>query len=206
MKSSPIKKLSRRQVWYLAAGAAAVLLLIFTLVTYNSLKDREEDVSRYWGRLQSAYQRRLDLLPRLVTVVKAGTDYEKQTLQKLAQLRGQAAQVQATPGVATGDNFKRLEEAQGAMVTTLNRLIAVIEDYPNLRGDTAFRRLQDQISGTENRIRIARNDFTDAVTGYNKKVRNFPASLVAGMLGFSKKEGFTAETGAGMAPQIKFNK
>lgn len=206
MSTPKPRSISPKQKKVLIAGAVIAALLLYLIVAYNGLVNREEDVNREWGRLQSSYQRRIDLVPRLVAVVKAGTDYEKQTLQKLAEARAQAAQVQLNPGPADGPNYKKLEEIQGQMAGNMNRLLAIVENYPNLKGDTAFRRLQDQLSGTENRILVARNDFTETVVTYNKKVRGFPLGLAARLFGFSRKKGFEAEKGAEKAVEVKFNK
>ncbi|MBL7727389.1 MAG: LemA family protein [Dinghuibacter sp.] len=205
MSTAKPRSISAKQKKVLIAGAVIAALLLYLITAFNGFVNREEDVNREWGRLQSAYQRRIDLVPRLVAVVKASTDYEKQTLQKLAEARAQAAQVQLNPGSADGTNYKKLEEIQAQMAGNMNRVIAIIENYPNLRGDTAFRRLQDQLSGTENRILVARNDFTQTVVQYNKKVRGFPSGMVAGLFGFKKKTGFEADKGAEKAVEVKFN-
>jgi LemA protein len=184
-----------------------ILLLIvvaFFAVNYNSLVKKEEQVKLTWSDLQSAYQRRGDLVPNLVSVVKAGTDYEKQTLQQLAEARAKAAQVTVGSAEPTPGNYTNQEKAQAEVANSVNRIIAVVENYPDLKGTKSFLYLQSQLEGTERRIKVARNDFNASVADYNQKVRSFPSSIVAKLTGYHVKEGFSAEAGADQSPEIKF--
>ena len=184
-----------------------ILLLIvaaFFAVNYNSLVKKEEQVKLKWNDLQSAYQRRGDLVPNLVSVVKAGTDYEKQTLRQLAEARAKAAQVTVGAAEPTPGNFANQEKAQAEVANSVNRIIAVVENYPDLKGTKNFLYLQSQLEGTERRIKVARNDFNASVADYNQKVRSFPSSIVAKLTGYHVKEGFSAEAGADQSPEIKF--
>ena len=181
------------------------LLAIFFFTFYNSLVGKQENVTKTWNNVQSDYQRRLDLIPNLVGTVKASSDYEKETLTTLIETRAKAAQVNVT-GSPTYDDYKKSEEANAAVVTSANKVIAVIEKYPDLKTTNSFVRLQDQLIGTERRIKFSRKDFNEAVMGYNKSVRSFPANIVAKLFGFSVKEGFQADMGADKAPEINFSK
>lgn len=191
--------------YWLTALVIIALLAIFFFTTYNSLVDKDESVTKTWNNLQSDYQRRGDLIPTLVNTVKASSDYEKETLTKLIEARAKAAEVKVS-GSPTFDDYKKLEEANGQMVASANRIIGVIEKYPDLKTANSFVRLQDQLVGTERRIKFSRNDFNDAIKNYNKSVRSFPSSIAASLFGFKVKDGFTADMGTDKAPEINFTK
>jgi LemA protein len=195
---------SGKKIWLIALIAIA-LLAIFFYTSYNSLVGKQENVTKTWNNVQSDYQRRLDLIPNLVNTVKASSDYEKETLTKLIEARQKAAQVNVT-GSPTYDAYKKAEEANGEVAASANRVIAVIEKYPDLKTANSFVRLQDQLVGTERRIKFSRKDFNEAVMGYNKSVRSFPSNIAAKLFGFSIKEGFTADMGTDKAPEINFTK
>ena len=199
MANSPGKKIG------LTALIIIALLAIFFFSTYNSLVRKQENVSKTWNNVQSDYQRRLDLIPNLVSTVKQSSEYEKDILVKLSEARAKAAQLNVT-GDASYENYQKSEAANNEVVASANRVIAVIEKYPDIKTTTSFLRLQDQLEGTERRIKFARNDFNNAVMGYNKTVRSFPSSIVAGLSGFKVKEGFQADMGTGKAPEIIFTK
>jgi len=181
-----------------------VILAIFFGVTYNRLVKQDENVKLTWGDLQNSYQRRLDLTPNLVAVVKASSDYEKQTLEQLAAARAKAMQVSVNSTAVNPENYNAQEQAQGEVATSINRVIGVIEKYPDLQTTKSFLYLQSQLEGTERRIKVARNDFNLAVANYNKKVRGFPASIAASIFGFKSKEGFKSDVGSENAPEVKF--
>ncbi len=195
---------SGKKFWLIALIVVA-LLAIFFYTTYNSLVGKQENVTKTWNNVQSDYQRRLDLIPNLVNTVKASSDYEKETLTKLIEARAKAAQVNVT-GSPTYDAYKKTEEANGEVAASANRVIAVIEKYPDLKTASSFVRLQDQLIGTERRIKFSRKDFNEAVMGYNKAVRSFPSNIAAKLFGFTIKEGFTADMGTDKAPEINFTK
>jgi LemA protein len=183
-----------------------ILLLlpaIWLMFTYNKLVVQEESVSRYVAELQATYQRRIDLLPNLVSVVKANSEFEKTVLQQVTEARALAAQVSSS-NITDAEGFNKMEGTQGQLAVAANRLLAVIENYPDLQATDAFVKLQTQIEGSERRIKVARNDFNNAVKNYNLEVRSFPNNIAAGLLGFKEKEGFAADTGAEQAPEIKF--
>lgn len=185
--------------------AVALIIGIFFLVTYNSLVTKEENVKRYWGDLNSTYQRRTDLIPGLVAVVKGASEYEKNVLEQTTAARAKASQV-VLSGNATFQDYQQLEQAQGEVANAVNRTLAVVENYPDLKATKNFLFLQSQLEGTERRIKVARKDFNAAVADYNQSVRRAPKSFIAGILGFRPKEGFTADAGADNAPEVIFKK
>ena len=183
------------------------LLLIFLFWGcngYNGLVKQDEVVKNAWNNVQSDYQRRADLIPNLVNTVKGEANFEQTTLQNVIEARSKATQMKVDPENLTPEKIKEFQAAQGQLSQALGRLLMITENYPNLKANEAFRNLQKQMEGTENRIKVARNDFNAAVKDYNVKVRSFPMNLLAGMFGFSQKEGFTAEQGSEKAPEVKF--
>jgi LemA protein len=186
------------------AIVAVIALLLYTAFTYNGFVKKEEQVKKTWANLQSNYQRRTDLIPNLVNAVKGSTDYEKETLTKLIESRAAVVSGQKGSNVPTAGNFEQQETANANMVGAANRVIAVIEKYPDLKSTNAFVKLQDQLVGSERRVKFARKDFNDAIMNYNTAARSFPSSLIAGIFGFSVKEGFKADAGTSVAPEINF--
>lgn len=183
-------------------GAIVVIAAIWLITTYNALVKKQEKVSLQWNEVQNAYQRRLDLIPNLVNVVKGGADFEQSTLQKIAAARAKAQSLTVTN--VTAENVSNVTAAQNELAQEAMRLVAVIEKYPDLKGAKAFLDLQAQLEGTERRIKFARKDFNEAIQDYNSRIKTFPTKLVAGILGFSVKEGFVADAGAEKAVEIKF--
>ena len=185
--------------------AGLVLLLGYTGCNgYNGLITQDENVNNAWNKVQSDYQRRADLIPNLVNTVKGEANFEQGTLTKVIEARASATQMKIDPKDLTPEKLEQFQAAQGQLSSALGRLLVVTENYPNLRANEAFRGLQAQLEGTENRIKTARNDFNDAVKDYNVKVRRFPMNIFAGIFGFKAKEGFKAEVGAEKAPEVKF--
>jgi len=171
---------------------------------YNGLVKQDEVVKNAWNNVQSDYQRRSDLIPNLVNTVKGEANFEQTTLQNVIEARSKATQMKVDQENLTPEKIKEFQAAQGQLSQALGRLLMITENYPNLKANEAFRNLQTQLEGTENRIKVARNDFNAAVKDYNVKVRSFPINLLAGAFGFSPKEGFTADQGAEKAPEVKF--
>lgn len=185
--------------------AGLVLILGYTGCNgYNGLILQDENVNNAWNKVQSDYQRRADLIPNLVNTVKGEANFEQGTLTKVIEARASATQMKIDPKDLTPEKLEQFQATQGQLSQALGRLLVVTENYPNLRANEAFRGLQAQLEGTENRIKTARNDFNDAVKDYNVKVRRFPMNIFAGMFGFKAKEGFKAEAGAEKAPEVKF--
>lgn len=182
-----------------------ILVLVFVgCGQYNGLVTQDETVKNAWNKVQSDYQRRADLIPNLVNTVKGEANFERGTLNDVINARAKATQMQISPDNLTPENIERFQQAQAQLSGSLSRLLVTVEQYPNLRANDAFRNLQTQLEGTENRIKTARNDFNDAVQAYNTKVRRFPTNLFAGIMGFSPRQGFTADPGSERAPNVNF--
>lgn len=196
------EQLKKNKKW-LVPAAIVLVLAIFAIISYNGLTKQDENVSNNFNNLQAMYQRRTDLIPNLVSVVQASANFEKNTLVQLATIRSKASSVQLNNN-ATGEVYQQLENTQAEVANTMNRVLAVIEKYPELKSQTAFLRFQDQIKGTERRIKVARTDLNAAVAEYNKKVRSFPRNIFAGLFGFKRKDGFQSEAEAAQAPEVKF--
>ena len=188
----------------LIIGGIVGVLAIFFIVTYNGLVKKEEKVKQQWNEVQNAYQRRMDLIPNIVNVVKGVSDYERETLQKITEARSKAASVMITQNNVSSNEFNQQVAAQDTLAAATNRLIISIEKYPTLKGTAAYTGLQTQLEGTERRIKVARQDFNEAINSYNSSVRSFPTKLVAGLFGFKVKEGFQSDAGADRSIQIKF--
>ncbi len=171
---------------------------------YNGLIKQDENVNNAWNKVQSDYQRRADLIPNLVNTVKGEANFEQTTLTKVIEARASATQMKVDAKDLTPEKLQQFQASQGQLSQALGRLLVVSEQYPNLRANEAFRGLQAQLEGTENRIKVSRNDFNDAIQAYNVKVRSFPMNIFSGMFGFKAKEGFKAEVGAEKAPEVKF--
>jgi LemA protein len=186
-------------------GGLLVMAGIYIAITFNSLVAKEEKVKLQWNEVQNVYQRRLALIPNLVNVVKGQADFEQSTLQQIAEARNKASQITLSNNEISSDKYQVQKASQDALAAAANRLILVIEKYPVLKGTDAFAGLQTQLEGTERRVKVARKDFNDAVANYNKSVRGFPSSLVAGLLGFEDKKGFEADAGNDKSVEIKFN-
>jgi LemA protein len=173
---------------------------------YNNMVKLDEDVKAKWANVQSDYQRRADLIDNLVATVKGAANFEQETLTRVVEARAKATSVNISPENLTPENIQRFQQVQGELSGALSRLLVVSEQYPDLKATTNFLDLQKQIEGTENRVKVARNDFNSSVQGYNSTVRRFPNNLFAGMFGFQRKEGFAADPGAEKAPKVDFSK
>ena len=171
------------------------LLAVFGFSSYNSLVGANEAVNGKWSQIENQLQRRSDLIPNLVNTVKGFAAQEQQIIQSVADARSKLAG-------ASGPAAKA--QANGELNSALSRLLVVVENYPQLKSDANFRQLMDELAGTENRIAVARQDYNNAVQGFNTKIRSFPTNLFAGMMGFGPKEYFKAEEGAKTVPQVKF--
>ncbi|MFP4227921.1 MAG: LemA family protein [Salinivenus sp.] len=192
--------------------AAVVLALLLGLAgcgavsSYNTLVGADEEVSTAWSNVETQYQRRADLIPNLVETVQGAADFEQETLQSVTEARAKATSVQiSAEDLDDPQQFQRFQEAQSALGQSLGRLLAVSENYPELRATQNFSDLQAQLEGTENRIAVARRDYNNAVRSYNTNVRSFPTMLFAGLMGFEPKVPFEAEEGADEAPDVNFN-
>ena len=184
--------------------AAVIIIGGWAMGAYNSMVQEQEKATTAFANVQSAYQRRADLIPNLVEVVKGYATHEKETLEGVVAARSKATQITVDPENLTPEKLKEYQKAQGELGSALGKLIAIQENYPDVKANENFRDLQNQLEGTENRINEARNKFNEVVQNYNITIRKFPKSLLAGMFGFSTMSKFEAEAGAENAPKVKF--
>jgi LemA protein len=195
----------RRSLPLLIILGLVVIFLFWGCSGYNGLVQQDESVKKSWNYVQSQYQRRADLIPNLVNTVKGEANFERGTLTDVINARAKATSVQVDPSKLTSENIQQYQQAQNQLSGALSRLLVTVEQYPTLRANDAFRNLQTQLEGTENRIAVARNDFNDQVQQYNTKVRTFPTAIFAGVMGFHPRTGFTADPGSQNAPHVDFN-
>lgn len=177
----------------------------YSLTKYNDLMRAEEGINSVWGNVESAYQRRADLIPNLVNAVKGQANFEKETLTAVIDARSKATAVTINPNTATEDEMAKFQAAQQDVNSSLSRLLVTVEKYPELKAHEGFLNLQAQLEGTENRINTERNNFNAAVKEYNKQVREMPTKIAAMIMGFKAKPQFKAEAGAEKAPVVNFN-
>lgn len=184
---------------------ASIGLTSLSSCSYNSLVDLDEGVSQSWANIETAYQRRADLIPNLVETVKGAADFERSTLESVINARAKATSIEIDPSNVTPEQFAQFQEAQSEVSSALNRLLVTVERYPELKANENFVKLQDQLESTENQILTARTRFNEAVQGYNGKVRRFPSNITANIFGFDQKPYFEAEKGAEKAPEVEFD-
>lgn len=187
------------------AIAVVAVIAIYAISAYNSMVKMDENVTAAWAQVETQYQRRADLIPQLVNVVKGAADYERTTLESVIAARSKATSIQLTADDLTEENLAKYQKAQDELGGALGRLIAISEAYPELKANENFKELQAQLEGTENRIAVARKDFNEAVQSYNSYIRRFPKNIFAGMFGFSQKAYFKAAEGAENAPEVSFD-
>ena len=193
--------------------ATIILLILVALLlllgvgarnTYNKMVGLEETVDQSWGEVETQYQRRADLIPNLVNTVKGYATHESQTFEKVTEARAKATSITLNVDDLTEENLAKYQKAQNELSSALKSLLAVTENYPDLKANKNFEDLQVQLEGTENRIATARTRYTEQVKDYNVAIRRFPANIFAGMFGFSTKPQFAAEEGASKAPTVEF--
>ena len=189
----------------------ALILVVFGLMigvggcnNYNSFVELDENVAQAWGEVQTNYQRRSDLIGNLVETVKGAANFEQETLTGIAEARAKATSINIDPSNLSADQLQAFENAQAGLSQSLGRLLVSVEKYPELKANQNFLELQSQLEGTENRISVSRTRYNEAVTSYNKKIRRFPSSIYASVLGFERETAFTASEAAQSAPQVKF--
>ena len=188
----------------LIIGAVVAVLVLWGISAYNGMVKVEEEATTTWAGVQSAYQRRADLIPNLVNVVKGYAAHEKETLEGVVNARAKATSINIDADDLSPEKLQQYQAAQGELSQALGRLIAVSEAYPDLKANENFMDLQKQLEGTENRINEARNTFNTAVQTYNVKIRKFPNTLLAGIFGFDKMAKFEADAAAQKAPEVSF--
>ena len=194
--------MKNKSLW-IVLGIVAVVL-IWGVTTYNGLVSKDEKVASAWANVETVYQRRADLIPNLVNTVKGYAAHESKTLAELTEARAKSTAISIDPSTATPAEMEAWMEAQGEVGSALGRLIAISENYPELKANQNFLELQAQLEGTENRITVARKEFNDATQSYNTTVRRFPANLVAMIFGFDQKPYFSADESAATAPKVEF--
>ena len=199
-----MKSLSKKNLILLAVGGLLLICVFWSFSTYNSLVGQDEVVTTAWGNVQTQYQRRSDLIPNLVSVVKGYAKHEKETLDAVVSARARATQITVSADGLTPEKLQQYQQAQGQLSTALGKLLAVSESYPNLKANENFSELQAQLEGTENRISESRTRYNKAVQGYNISVRKFPGNIVAKMFGFAPKAKFEAAENAQNAPTVNF--
>ncbi len=192
-----------------AIGCAVLLVVVVGLTVlvgvggYNRLVGLEEGASEAWAQVENAYQRRADLIPNLVETVRGAADFERDTLTRVVEARARVGQV-TVEGLPDDAELERFQQAQGELSSALSRLLVVVEQYPQLTATQAFRDLQVQLEGTENRIAVERRRYNEVVRGYNTTRRRFPTVLVASWMGFEERPYFEAVEGAETVPQVEF--
>ena len=184
--------------------AVVVLCSMTSCSTYNNMVTMDEAVKSAWSNVETQYQRRADLIPNLVSTVKGYASHEQNTLQAVVDARSKATSVSVSLDKLTPESIAQFQQAQSAVTSALGRLIAVAENYPDLKANQNFLELQAQLEGTENRITVARKAFNDATQQYNVQVRRFPANLIAMLFGFDEKPYYEADESAATAPKVEF--
>ena len=171
----------------------------------NQAVELKETAAKSWGDVESSYQRRNDLIGNLVKTVQGAADFEKSTLEAVIKARSEATKTTIDPSNITPDQLQAFNEAQSGLSSALSRLLVTVERYPDIKANQNFLELQSQLEGTENRINVARDRFNEAVEPYNKHVKTFPNSLLAGVLNFDEMDYYQAEAGSEQAPDVEFD-
>jgi len=186
-------------------GLGVIAILAFWLVSkYNGLVPLDENVKKSWAEVQNQYQRRADLIPNLVNTVKGAANFEQKTLTDVIEARAKATQMNVNASDLTPEKIKEFQAAQGQLSQALGRLMMITENYPTLKANENFLKLQDDLSGTENRITVARKDYNSSVETYNTAVRKFPVNMIAGMFNLNMRPTFEADAAAQKAPTVNF--
>ncbi len=192
-----------RKIFYTFLLSALVAVSLSSC-GYNSLVKLDEQVQSQWAQVENVYQRRADLVPNLVNTVKGAANFEQKTLTQVVEARAKATSLNIDPNKLTPENIQKFQSTQGELSQALGRLLAVVENYPELKANQNFLELQAQLEGTENRITVERQKFNEITQEYNSKVRSFPSNLTASLFGFEKKGYFQAEAGSAKAPKVEF--
>ena len=202
-----MKKLSKGLVALIIVIVCVLGIFSFYKNNYNALVSMDEDVSASWAEVQNQYQRRLDLIPNLVSTVKGYAKHESDVFTQVSEARSKAGgQINVSDEILNDpEAFARYQQIQDNLGASLQRLLMVTEQYPELKADQNFLALQYQLEGTENRITVERRNFNEVARNYNTAVRTFPKNIFAGMFGFQTKPYFQAEAGAEKAPKVSFD-
>lgn len=192
-----------KKTWIIIIAVLAVIV-VYGITSYNSMVAQDEAVGTAWSNVENQYQRRADLIPNLVNTVKGYAAHEKETFDAVVSARAKATQTTISIDELTPEKMEAYQKAQGAVGSALSRLLAITENYPDLKANENFQTLQAQLEGTENRISVERRKFNEVAKAYNTNIRRFPKNIFAGMFGFEKRPYFEAEEGSEKAPEVKF--
>jgi len=190
---------------WLIIGGIAIILVIWSISSYNGLVSVQANTKTAWSKVESAYQRRNDLIDNLVSTVKGSADFEKSTLEAVTNARAKATSINIDPSNVTAEQLAQFQQAKSEEMGALSRLLVSVERYPDLKSTQAFLELQSQLEGTENRINVERDRFNDAANIYDKKSRSFPTVIFAKLFGFDEIARFKSDAGAEKAPKVKFD-
>lgn len=194
-----------KKTWIIITVILVIAIaVIYSISSYNSLVSQDESVSTAWSNVENQYQRRADLIPNLVNTVKGYAAHEKETLDAVVSARSKATQAQISIDDLTPEKLQAYQRAQGEIGAALGRLLAITENYPDLKANENFQALQAQLEGTENRISVERRKFNETAKAYNTNIRRFPKNIIAGLFGFEKRPYFEAAEGTESAPEVKF--
>ena len=184
--------------------AVIAALAMWAISAYNGMVKMDESVSTAWSNVENQYQRRTDLIPNLVNTVKGYAAHEKETFEAVVSARSKATQMTIDADNLTPEKLQQYQKAQGEIGAALGRLLAITENYPELKANENFKELQAQLEGTENRISVERRNFNEVARSYNTSIRTFPKTIIASICGFDKRPYFEAEEGANKAPTVEF--
>jgi LemA protein len=196
-------KIGKRQVIYLILGLG-IIAIMAGCSSYNRMVEMDEAVTGQWAQVETAYQRRADLIPNLVSTVKGYADFEKETLTQVIEARAKATSININPENLDAAAIQQFQGAQDGLSSALSRLMVVVERYPDLKANQSFLDLQQQLESTENRIAVERRKFNDTTRNYNTYIRRFPKNILASIFGFDKKGYFEAAEGSEEAPTVEF--
>ncbi len=196
--------MNKKWITPVIVAAVIVMLAAYCVSSYNSLVGQEESVNTAWSNVENQYQRRSDLIPNLVNTVKGYAAHEKETFDAVVSARAKASQTHIDIDDLTPEKIAAYQRAQGEVGSALSRLLAITENYPDLKANENFKELQAQLEGTENRIAVARRNFNESARAFNTNLRRFPKNIVASMFGFEKHPYFEAEEGSEKAPEVQF--
>jgi LemA protein len=185
-------------------GIVAVCIVMLSCCQYNSMVEKDEAVGTAWSNVENQYQRRTDLIPNLVNVVKGYAKHEQGTLEAVITARSKATQITVDADNMTPEKLQEYQKAQGEIGSALGKLLAITENYPDLKANENFKELQAQLEGTENRIAVERRKFNEVAKEYNTYIRRFPNNIISSIFGFNKRPYFEAEEGSEKAPKVEF--
>jgi LemA protein len=192
--------------WIILIVIGVIVLIMYSSVKgrYNKMVTKDEAVITEWSNVETQYQRRYDLIPNLVNVVKGYAEHEKEVLTGVTEARAKASSIQIDPTNLTEENMAQFQQAQSQMSSALSRLLVTVERYPDLKANQNFLELQAQLEGTENRIAVARKRYNEVAQDYNTYIRTFPNNIFSNLFGFERKPVFKADEEAGKAPKVEF--